>query len=67
MTNHSSCGSLCSLQKKAGDLGKAAFDLTTRMLQLNPEFYTVWNYRREILLQGIFPTRYGSRILNLYN
>ncbi|EPT05943.1 hypothetical protein FOMPIDRAFT_1026824 [Fomitopsis schrenkii] len=49
-------------KKKAGDLGKAAFDLTTRMLQLNPEFYTVWNYRREILLQGIFPTSSATEV-----
>ncbi|KAI0047957.1 rab-protein geranylgeranyltransferase [Auriscalpium vulgare] len=25
------------------------------MLNLNPEFYTVWNYRRNILINGIFP------------
>lgn len=25
------------------------FDLTTELLQINPEFYTVWNYRRDIL------------------
>ncbi len=27
------------------------------MLQINPEFYTVWNYRRAILLNGIFTGR----------
>jgi geranylgeranyl transferase type-2 subunit alpha len=30
--------------------------LTSDILQLNPDYYTIWNYRREILLQGIFPT-----------
>ncbi|KAI3407053.2 BET4 [Candida oxycetoniae] len=25
------------------------FKLTTRLLQLNPEFYTMWNFRREII------------------
>lgn len=25
------------------------------MLQVNPEFYTVWNYRRDIYLNAIFP------------
>ncbi|OCH87422.1 rab-protein geranylgeranyltransferase [Obba rivulosa] len=43
------------LAKKKDDWSKAAFDLTTRLLQVNPEFYTVWNYRRNILLNGIFP------------
>ncbi|EMD38480.1 hypothetical protein CERSUDRAFT_113652 [Gelatoporia subvermispora B] len=42
-------------KKKHADWSKAAFDLTTRLLQVNPEFYTVWNYRRDILLNGIFP------------
>ncbi|KAF7359357.1 Rab-protein geranylgeranyltransferase [Mycena sanguinolenta] len=41
-----------------------ALDLTTRILQINPEFYTVWNYRRNILLQGIFPERPVEVILN---
>ncbi|KAJ7074238.1 rab-protein geranylgeranyltransferase [Mycena amicta] len=41
------------LSKKASnDWSREALDLTTRLLQLNPEFYTVWNYRRHILLQG---------------
>ncbi|VDC07114.1 unnamed protein product [Peniophora sp. CBMAI 1063] len=46
-------------RKKAGDHSREAFDLTTRMLSTgpapNPEFYTVWNYRRHILLNGVFP------------
>lgn len=29
--------------------------LTTKMLQVNPEFYTVWNYRRNIYLNAVFP------------
>ena len=29
--------------------------LTTKMLQINPEFYTVWNYRRNIYLSAVFP------------
>ncbi|KAJ7090253.1 rab-protein geranylgeranyltransferase [Mycena belliarum] len=44
------------LSKKASDdWSREAYDLTTRVLQINPEFYTVWNYRRNILLHGIFP------------
>jgi len=32
-----------------------AFKRTTALLNWNPEFYTAWNYRRDILLKGIFP------------
>ena len=32
-----------------------SLDLTTKMLQINPEFYTVWNYRRNIYLNAVFP------------
>ncbi|KAF9262173.1 rab-protein geranylgeranyltransferase [Marasmius fiardii PR-910] len=42
-------------RRKNGDYSKKAFDFTTTLLRDNPEFYTVWNYRRQILLQGIFP------------
>ena len=48
-------------QKKDSDFGRDSLDLTTRLLHVNPEFYTVWNYRRRILLNGIFPTRYLGR------
>ncbi|KAH9946233.1 rab-protein geranylgeranyltransferase [Epithele typhae] len=41
-------------KKKIGDYSKDAFELTTKLLQVNPEFYTIWNYRRTILLKGIF-------------
>lgn len=43
------------MQKKSKDYSNEAFELTTQFLQLNPEFYTVWNYRRLIMLNGIFP------------
>mmetsp|Transcript_38218 Transcript_38218/g.96145 ORF Transcript_38218/g.96145 Transcript_38218/m.96145 type:complete len:349 (+) Transcript_38218:588-1634(+) len=32
-----------------GDMTEAGFSLTTRVLDLNPEYYTAWNYRRRIL------------------
>ncbi|KAF8906800.1 hypothetical protein CPB84DRAFT_1822739 [Gymnopilus junonius] len=41
-------------RKKERDWSRDAFDLTTRLLQINPEFYTIWNYRRLILLNGLF-------------
>ncbi|KAI8901010.1 hypothetical protein BC833DRAFT_548643 [Globomyces pollinis-pini] len=42
------CDQLVQL-RKSGNLSITAFDLTTKLLTKNPEFYTVWNYRREIL------------------
>ncbi|KAF8905989.1 rab-protein geranylgeranyltransferase [Gymnopilus junonius] len=41
-------------RKKERDWSRDAFDLTTLLLQINPEFYTIWNYRRLILLNGLF-------------
>jgi geranylgeranyl transferase type-2 subunit alpha len=41
------------LQKKAKEYTREALDLTTKLLDLNPEFYTIWNYRRYILLNGL--------------
>ncbi|KAJ6618337.1 rab-protein geranylgeranyltransferase [Mycena sp. CBHHK59/15] len=54
------------LSKKASnDLSRDTFNLTTRLLQVNPEFYTVWNYRRNILSQGIFPESSPTEINDL--
>lgn len=39
-----------------------SLDLTTKMLQINPEFYTVWNYRRNIYLNAIFPNTTPDQI-----
>lgn len=35
--------------KKREDFSDDALDLTTKILLSNPDFYSVWNYRREIL------------------
>ncbi|KAH8108138.1 rab-protein geranylgeranyltransferase [Cristinia sonorae] len=32
-----------------------AFNSTTALLRMNPELYTVWNYRRNIMTQTMFP------------
>ena len=45
-------------QKKAKDWSEDALNLTTRLLHMNPEFYTIWNYRRDIFTNGIFPVWY---------
>jgi geranylgeranyl transferase type-2 subunit alpha len=29
--------------------------LTSKLLTLNPEYYTIWNHRRQILAKGLFP------------
>ncbi|PFH50050.1 hypothetical protein AMATHDRAFT_146065, partial [Amanita thiersii Skay4041] len=41
-------------RKKNNDYSTKAFHLTTKLLRINPEFYTVWNYRRNICIYGIF-------------
>ncbi|KAF2768176.1 protein prenylyltransferase [Teratosphaeria nubilosa] len=38
---------------KAQDYSNTTFQLTSRLLTQNPEYYTVWNYRR-LLLQDVF-------------
>jgi len=52
-------------RKSAGDYTTAAFDATTNLLGLNPELYTVWNYRRNILLRGLFPTSLPHQVYGL--
>ncbi|KAF8078123.1 rab-protein geranylgeranyltransferase [Lyophyllum atratum] len=49
-------------RKKDKDWSHDALHLTTRLLQVNPEFYTIWNYRRNILLDGIFPSSSSDEI-----
>ncbi|ODN93464.1 geranylgeranyl transferase type-2 subunit alpha [Cryptococcus wingfieldii CBS 7118] len=41
--------------KQAGDYSEGALGKTNQLLDLNPEFYTIWNYRRDILL-ALFPS-----------
>jgi geranylgeranyl transferase type-2 subunit alpha len=40
-------------QIKAGDFANTTFQQISSLLQQNPEYYTVWNYRRR-LLQDVF-------------
>jgi geranylgeranyl transferase type-2 subunit alpha len=37
-----------------GDYSPAVFQLTTKLLRLNPEYYTIWNARRRCLISGSF-------------
>ncbi|KAK4204785.1 putative geranylgeranyl transferase type-2 subunit alpha [Triangularia verruculosa] len=41
----------------ASDYARDTFDLTTKLLKLNPEYYTVWNVRRRTLISGLFSRR----------
>ncbi|KAF8201598.1 rab-protein geranylgeranyltransferase [Pholiota molesta] len=52
-------------KKKERDWSQDAFNFTTRLLQVNPEFYTVWNYRRNILTNGVFPNSSPEGINNV--
>lgn len=44
-------------QKRERNWSPEALDLTKQLLAVNPEFYSIWNYRRCILVNGIFPTK----------
>jgi geranylgeranyl transferase type-2 subunit alpha len=37
-------------KRKAKDYSEETFLLTEKMLRNNPDFYTLWNFRREILI-----------------
>ena len=41
--------SLFQLQRKKGEFDDEAMGITERLLGANPDFYTLWNYRKKIL------------------
>lgn len=47
-------------RKGRQDYSLDALKLTTSLLSENPEFYTIWNYRRLILQNGLFPGMSGK-------
>jgi len=49
-------------KKRARDYSREALNLTTNLLTVNPEFYTIWNYRRHIFVNGLFPTSKPAEI-----
>ncbi|RHZ83245.1 hypothetical protein Glove_99g311 [Diversispora epigaea] len=63
----------CFAKKTNFEYDEGAFDITTKILSQNPDFYTVWNFRRLILLNGTFKDcsleekqdRLGSELLFL--
>ncbi|KAG7086650.1 hypothetical protein E1B28_002589 [Marasmius oreades] len=52
-------------KRKNKDYSNDAFESTTALLRDNPEFYTIWNYRRQILLRGIFPQSSAVQIKDI--
>lgn len=38
----------------AKDYAQDTFDLSTKLLRANPEYYTIWNVRKRCLISGIF-------------
>eukprot|EP00606_Chrysophyceae_sp_TOSAG23-5_P000847 GSChrysophyteH2.ASY1.ANO1.519.1 assembled CDS len=36
--------------RSAGDLSEKSLGLTSKLLRINPDYYSQWNYRREILI-----------------
>ncbi|KAI8096596.1 uncharacterized protein BX664DRAFT_62126 [Halteromyces radiatus] len=43
----------CNDRVQAGLFDRETLNLTTQILQTNPDYYTIWNIRRQVLLKGI--------------
>ncbi|KAL9067150.1 MAG: hypothetical protein Q9157_006905 [Trypethelium eluteriae] len=56
---YKSLSQLVNKKKAENDLSLDALDLTTKLVSLNPEYYTLWNYRRLILLR-LFEQEQGN-------
>lgn len=52
-------------QKRANVYTPEALAKTNALLDLNPEFYTVWNYRRHVLTRGLFPNSTPEEVVAL--
>ncbi|TFK25083.1 rab-protein geranylgeranyltransferase [Coprinopsis marcescibilis] len=52
-------------RRKDSDFSEESFKLTTRLLHINPEFYTIWNFRRNILTNGLFPGSTQEKVNNI--
>ncbi|KAJ3114005.1 hypothetical protein HDU96_002649 [Phlyctochytrium bullatum] len=60
-------------RRKNGTLDEESLEIVTRLLMLNPEHYTAWNYRRELIQEAwkkmcvcLPPTRHWSVKLSSY-
>lgn len=45
------------MQASQKDHGQDTFDLTSKLLRLNPEYYTIWNVRRRCIVRGFSSRR----------
>ncbi|CAI2172698.1 17895_t:CDS:10 [Funneliformis geosporum] len=43
----------CFEKRDKNEFDNDAFTITTKILSQNPDFYTIWNFRRSVLLYGI--------------
>ncbi|TCD61418.1 Rab geranylgeranyltransferase [Steccherinum ochraceum] len=54
-------------KRKNADFSQEAFNSTTSLLRINSELYTIWNYRRNIMTNGIFPSSEPSKVNSMLN
>lgn len=47
-----------------GQYGLEAFQLTSKILRLNPEYYTIWNARRRCLISGLLSKPSAGSLLS---
>ncbi|GAA5837000.1 hypothetical protein JCM3766R1_006501 [Sporobolomyces carnicolor] len=47
---------------KAEDYSQDSFNLTTKVLEMNPEFHTGWSMRRTILLKNLLPSSNSTEV-----
>ncbi|OZJ06320.1 hypothetical protein BZG36_00721 [Bifiguratus adelaidae] len=43
---------MCLQKKESNEYDKVALSLNTAILRWNPDYYTMWNFRRQVLLNG---------------
>ena len=44
--------SIIQARRSAGDLSEQTLELTGQLLKKNPDYYTLWNFRKEILIRN---------------
>ena len=53
--------------KKKGDKTDTTLEFTSKLLRINPDFYSVWNYRKEIIIFNnaslLVPAEHKSQLI----
>lgn len=44
-------------RRKSEDYSPETFDTVGKLIKMNPDFYSLWNFRKEILIRNHFPTK----------